>query len=326
MRSPVVTRACLTDPSHALAPAPCMAPRASCHPPRGARSKDTACSAPRVRCAAPRHPTAHPAHQARAVVAADALADSLGSAVRPGQRPMLAPLSKAEGEAAVAFVSESGGVGVDNTFFGKFGERVEDLVVRLEPPPPPVFLRTPHAYPTLHSHPHSLPQPSPALSRSPAPPSPPPLPPDLHPCQVRLEPLVLELEGSTTPVLIIAQEAPCARTSKACHRRGRAAHCPPSPTPPHPTPPTPPYPSPLPRPARPPPPSRPASCAACGGATSPRTRAYCPPYNTPGAACCAPTCSVQSPPRWRSVASPTPPSSRRPTRRSRARDQPVSHP
>ena len=65
---------------------------------------------------------------------------------------MLAPLSKAEGEAAVAFVSESGGVGVDNTFFGKFGERVEDLVVRLvEPPPPPVFLRNPHAYPTLHS-------------------------------------------------------------------------------------------------------------------------------------------------------------------------------
>ena len=64
---------------------------------------------------------------------------------------MLAPLSKAEGEAAVAFVSESGGVGVDNTFFGKFGERVEDLVVRLEPRPPPVFLRNPHAYPTLHS-------------------------------------------------------------------------------------------------------------------------------------------------------------------------------
>mmetsp|Transcript_11827 Transcript_11827/g.24042 ORF Transcript_11827/g.24042 Transcript_11827/m.24042 type:complete len:81 (+) Transcript_11827:2-244(+) len=26
---------------------------------------------------------------------------------------------------------------------------------------------------------------------------------------MRLEPLVLELEGSTTPVLIIAQEAPC---------------------------------------------------------------------------------------------------------------------
>ena len=49
---------------------------------------------------------------------------------------MLAPLSKAEGEAAVAFVSESGGVGVDNTFFGKFGERVEDLVVRLVEPRP----------------------------------------------------------------------------------------------------------------------------------------------------------------------------------------------
>lgn len=32
----------------ALAPAPCMALRASCHPPHGARSKGTACSAPRV--------------------------------------------------------------------------------------------------------------------------------------------------------------------------------------------------------------------------------------------------------------------------------------
>ena len=107
-----------------------------------------------MRCAAPRHPTAHPAHQARAVVAADALADSLGSAVRPGQRPMLAPLSKAEGEAAVAFVSESGGVGVDNTFFGKFGERVEDLVVRLvEPrprlPPQPARLPNPALSPAL---------------------------------------------------------------------------------------------------------------------------------------------------------------------------------
>ena len=50
---------------------------------------------------------------------------------------MLAPLSKAEGEAAVAFMSESGGVGEDNTFFGMFGERVEDLVVRLVEPPPP---------------------------------------------------------------------------------------------------------------------------------------------------------------------------------------------
>ena len=92
---------------------------------------------------------------------------------------MLAPLSKAEGEAAVAFVSESGGVGVDNTFFGKFGERVEDLVVRLVEPPPP----SPYAPRTLTqpcTHPHSLPQPLPALSRSPAPPSPPPLPPDLH--------------------------------------------------------------------------------------------------------------------------------------------------
>ena len=86
---------------------------------------------------------------------------------------MLAPLSKAEGEAAVAFVSESGGVGVDNTFFGKFGERVEDLVVRLEPPPPSpyaprtlpqpctltrtlyrsLYLHSPAHPPHLHPHP-----------------------------------------------------------------------------------------------------------------------------------------------------------------------------
>ena len=156
---------------------------------------------------------------------------------------MLAPLSKAEGEAAVAFVSESGGVGVDNTFFGKFGERVEDLVVRLEPrprlPPQPARLPNPALSPALFTAAFTctLPLTRPTFT--------PPLPPDLHPCQVRLEPLVLELEGSTTPVLIIAQEAPCARTSKACHRRGRAAHCPPSP---HPLPPTPPHPTPQPHP------------------------------------------------------------------------------
>ena len=55
----------------------------------------------------------------------------MGGGARPFQRPMLAPLSKAAGEAPVAFVSESGDVGVDETFHGKFGERVEDLVVRL---------------------------------------------------------------------------------------------------------------------------------------------------------------------------------------------------
>ena len=83
-------------------------------------------------------------HQARAITAADVLADSLGGQARPGQRPMLAPLGKAEGEAAVAFVSESGDVGEDATFHGKFGERVEDLVVRLG-----VLLCNPHAYPAL---------------------------------------------------------------------------------------------------------------------------------------------------------------------------------
>lgn len=62
---------------------------------------------------------------------------------------MLAPLSKAEGEAATGVVSESGGVGVDNTFFGKFGERVEDLVVRLEPLPPRLPPRPARLHPAL---------------------------------------------------------------------------------------------------------------------------------------------------------------------------------
>ena len=94
--------------------------------------------------------------------------------------------------------------------------------------------RYPHSHP--HSYPHSYSHP-PHLHLHPQP----------HPHQVRLEPLVLELEGSTAPVLIIAQEAPCARTFKACHRRGRA------PLPPPPPPPLPPAPScpALPRPALP---------------------------------------------------------------------------
>ena len=101
------------------------------------------CTAPTRHHAAPLRTVYCVLHQARAVIAADVLADSMGGP-RPGQRPMLAPLSKAEGEAAVSFVSESGDVGVDETFHGKFGERVEDLVVRLE-----FLLCNPHAYPAL---------------------------------------------------------------------------------------------------------------------------------------------------------------------------------
>ena len=86
------------------------------------------CTAPTRHHAAPLRTVYCVLHQARAVIAAD----------------VLAPLSKAEGEAAVSFVSESGDVGVDETFHGKFGERVEDLVVRLE-----VLLCNPHAYPAL---------------------------------------------------------------------------------------------------------------------------------------------------------------------------------
>ena len=92
--------------------------------------------------------------EARAVATADALADAVNSPNRPEQRPMLAPLivRKQEGKTSEDQTSAV-------SFHNKFGERVEDLLVRLEP-------------------------------------------------------VVLELEGATTPVIVIAQEAAC-RTLRA---------------------------------------------------------------------------------------------------------------
>ena len=186
----------------------------------------------------------------------------------------------------MAFVSESGDVGVDETFHGKFGERVEDLVVRLG---------------LLLLPPARLPRATRTLTRT--------LTLTLTDTLTLIHPTTTPTPPSPGAARAAGARARGQHGARAHHRAGGAVRTHvqsvPPPRPRHST--TPPTP-----PLSLSPPGQPLARRAAVLLAS-----YCPLYNTPGAACCAPTCSVQNPPRWRSAASPTPPSSRRLTRRSR---------